>query len=317
MRELAATDEYKDIPVVTELAFDGKNFASKWLNGVTHAIFWTQFALDEAREGGYEGSAEVIPLGVDLDVFQPMDKYEARLQAGLPREVDDAFIVGNVNRNQSRKRLDLTVRYFAEWVKQKKVDNAYLFLHIAPTGDTGCQVAPLMSYYGVLERLILSVPPTFYGDSEQKLRAIYNSFDLQVSTTQGEGFGLTFFEGLACGVPQIVPKWSALAELGEGAAWLVPCTSTIVGPPFQNVIGGVADEAQFIQALHAMYTHEEWRARNRDAGFERVRQPRYRWEQVGKSFTLALERVVNEKALSEETPGPSRPVLVPRQEVVV
>ncbi|MCR4301794.1 MAG: glycosyltransferase family 4 protein [Sulfuricaulis sp.] len=281
--------EYAGIPIVAALAVDGKNLDARWLDGLAHVVFWTQFALDEAREAGYEGPASVVPLGVDTTVYHPADKMEARSARGIA-SLGDAFIVGNVNRNQPRKRWDLTVRYFAEWVKSKKVSDAYLYLHVAPTGDMGVDVKQLAKYYGVLDHLALMEPPTWYGIAEEEMRDTYNCFDVQVTTTQGEGFGLTTFEGMACGVPQIVPDWAALGELCAGAAWMVPCTSTAINPvaPGLNVIGGVPDEGKFIEALDALYRHPDYRETNRAAALERARQPRFRWENVGAAWLAVI-----------------------------
>jgi D-inositol-3-phosphate glycosyltransferase len=286
--QLARFKEYATIPVIAFVAVDGKNFRKEWLRGVSLAIFWTEFALNEARESGYEGSGMVIPLGVDTDVFYPEDRKEARQRLRLPPEVYNAFIVGNVNRNQPRKRWDLTVKYFAEWIKSKEIRDAYLFLHTAPTGDTGVDVKQLTVYYGIADRIMLVQPPTWYGAPDEHMRNTYNAFDVQVTTTQGEGFGLTTFEGMACGVPQIVPDWSALGDLCKDAAWMVPCTSTAIGPPYVNVIGGVPDQAKFTQALDSLYRNAHYRERNSKAAIERANEHRFRWAHIGQAFTDAV-----------------------------
>lgn len=292
-----AFPEHVNIPVVAIVPVDGKNFQGYWLEGLTHTVFWTNFARKEARQGGFAGPSTVIPLGVDTEIYHPMDRYEARLHRGLPRELDDAFIVGNVNRNQPRKRWDLTVKYFAEWITSKKVDDAYLYLHTAPTGDQGPDVTQLAKYYGVLSRLILVRPPAFYGISEEKMCETYNCFDVQISTTQGEGFGLTTFEGMACGVPQIVPAWSALGELCEGAARLVPCTSTAIGPPYVNVVGGVADERMFVREIDGLYRNKAAREELRAAGLRRVSEDRFRWGNIGEAFRLVTETLLQANAV--------------------
>ena len=292
LAQLRRVPEYAGIPVVAAVAVDGKNCLGVGLNGLAHAIFWTQFGLDEAREGGYTGNASVIPLGVDLDMYKPSSRLEARNRR-LPT-LGDAFIIGNVNRNQPRKRWDLTIRYFAEWVKSKKIDDAYLYLHVAPTGDAGMDVKRLMQYYGVLDRLALLAPQVWYGIPEQEMADTYNCFDLMISTTQGEGMGLTTMEAMACGVPCIVPDWAALGEWAKGAAWMVPCTSTCVGAPIGNmsVIGGVPDEEKFIQALDAMYHNPHYRETNSRAGLERMQQARFRWSNIGKAWVQALSKVL-------------------------
>jgi D-inositol-3-phosphate glycosyltransferase len=306
--ELVA-EKLTQVPVVAVVAVDGKNCAAYDMNPLHLAIFWTQFAADEAKRGGYGGPTSVIPLGVDLDVFKPMDQVHARqslqFKAGKEGPVDglrDAFIVGNVNRNQPRKRMDLTIRYFAEWVKSYKIDNAYLFLHVAPTGEMGVSVKQLMNYYGVHKRIILAEPPMGQGYSEATVAATYNTFDVQITTTQGEGFGLTTLEGMACGIPQIVPDWSALGEWAKSAVYAVPCTSTAVGPPYVNVIGGIADEKLFIDGLQYLYKDRAARERMSHAGLALAREPRFRWENIGLQMATELDKVVN-LAIEDVPPG--------------
>lgn len=300
-QQLKKFPEYARIPVIGFVAVDGKNCMGAALNDLALGIFWTQFGLDEARAGGFTKPGMVIPLGVDLKNYYPVNKQEARARIKLP--LPDAFIVGNVNRNQPRKRWDLCVRYFAEWIHSCKVDDAFLFLHTAPTGDTGIDVRGLAKYYGVLHRLALVEPPTFYGISEDAMRDTYNSFDVQISTTQGEGFGLTTFEGMACGVPQIVPDWAALGDLCKGAARLIPCTSTAIGPPYLNVIGGVADEEEFIQALDSMYQSKTLRESFSADGLVRASEERFRWANIGRAFTDAVADVLKLKKFDVTTLG--------------
>lgn len=301
--------EHAQTPVIAAVAVDGRNFNGAWLNGVDHAIFWTQFALDEARNGGYAGAASVIPLGVDTRTFHPVDRLDARSRV-LPRcldrcstpdtcqSSDTAFIVGNVNRNQPRKRLDLTVRYFATWVRKYGIKDAYLFLHVAPTGDHGYDIASLARYYGIARHVITQEPPTWHGRPDSHMVDTYNSFDLQITTTQGEGFGFTTFEGMACGVPQIVPAWSALEELTKDAAWQVKCPTTSASAPqgHMSVIGGVADEDSFVHALNVMYENRHYREQNSKAGLERVNEDRFKWPVIGRQYSQLIGHVLEQTA---------------------
>lgn len=64
---------------------------------------------------------------------------------------------------------------------------------------------------------------TWTGLPEEGLVALINAADLYVSTTSGEGFGLTLAESLACGVPVVVTDWAAEAEVvGPGGALVPP-----------------------------------------------------------------------------------------------
>jgi hypothetical protein len=79
----------------------------------------------------------VLPHGVDNGRFYPTDKKEAREQIGLPL---DKFIVFNGNRNQPRKRIDLTIQAFAEFAVDKP--DTMLYLHMGAK-DLGWDVMPL------------------------------------------------------------------------------------------------------------------------------------------------------------------------------
>jgi glycosyltransferase involved in cell wall biosynthesis len=276
-------------PIVASMAVDGKNCRGNWINGLKMGIFWTDFALKEARNGGYSGPSRVIPLGVDREIFHPMPKIQCRHDMSLPERLDDAFIVGNVNRNQPRKRLDLSVQYFAEWVKEFDVRDAYLFLHLCPTGENEYDVKQLMEYYGLANRLIITQPDIGFGVHPTTLVKTFSCFDTQINTGQGEGWGLTAMEGMACGVPQIAGDWSALGEWAKDAAHLVLCTTIAVTPNKINVIGGIPDKSMFIFALQEMYSKPELREKYIERGFELVGNPAYRWENIALEIADAVE----------------------------
>lgn len=282
-----------NVPTVGYLAVDGKNCRGAELNGLRSAVFWTDFGLEEARQGGYIGSAGVIPLGVDLEAFRPIDRDLVRQRMPFrPRDremLQHAFIVGNVNRNQPRKRLDLTIAHFAEWIREYKVEDAYLYLHVAPTGDMGYDVLQLARYFGIVNRLVVVEPDIGYGVKESDLVETYCTFDVLVSTTQGEGWSLPTMEAMACGIPCIVPDWAALGEWPGNAVLKVACNEIACTPHDINVVGGVVDRDAMILALDQLYRHPEERERLRRLGISHVQQPQYRWDAIASRFNDALE----------------------------
>jgi D-inositol-3-phosphate glycosyltransferase len=289
--------EIGQTPMVAVMPVDGRNCRGHALNGLDHAIWWTEFGKKEAELGGYTGPSTVIPLGVDLAKYTPRDKVKVRNSIGLEPQFDDMFIVGNVNRNQPRKRLDLTLQYFYEWINKEKIDDAYLYLHICPTGDRGYDLENLARYYrgdNGLRRLILVQPDIGQGDPEEKLAMSYSAFDVQISTTQGEGWGLTTLEGMACGVPQIVPDWSALGEWAAPAAHRVPvCDEYCVTPGNGiDVVGAVPKKKDFIQTLHDAYCFPDERKAMSRAGIALAYEDRFRWQNIGKRYVEVFDSVL-------------------------
>lgn len=260
--------------LVAWLAVDGKNTHAHDFNHsstkpdkstkygqLDYLAVWTEFAADELILGGWDGPAPtVIPLAVDGDVFKPVDKAQARTRT-LPEKIRalNPFIIGVVGRNQYRKRLDLAIAYFAEWIKCNQIDDAYLYLHCAPTGDKGVDIRSLVKYHGVPGRVILTETCLGVGIDERDMAVVYSSFDLLMTMTQGEGFGLTTLEAMSCGCATMGPDWSGLGSDGgwtKNAMIQVPCTSTALTAPIGGnmyTIGGIADKELAIATLDVMY----------------------------------------------------------------
>src|SRR5688572_16601884 len=150
-----------------------------------------------------------------------MDRREARSRLRFKNDVKpaDAFIVMNVNRNAPRKRLDLTIQYWTQWwINAGQPKEAFLYLHCA-NRDEGWNVVNLAKYFGIEKQFIITNANMSSHNCmfEKDMPILYNIGDVGVSTTLGEGWGLTTHEGMACGVPQIVPRYSALGEWADGA----------------------------------------------------------------------------------------------------
>jgi glycosyltransferase involved in cell wall biosynthesis len=293
-----------NVPVIGYIAIDGKNAKGTELNGLAHAAFWTQFALDEARKGGYVGPASVIPLGVDLEIYKPVDKLEARERTGVARAITrrglspDAFIIGVVGRNQWRKRLDLTMEYFAEWVHSRDITDALLWVHSAPSRNDAWDLVDMAKLFRVAERVAVpNIPESVEGTPEPIMARTIACFDALFTTTLGEGFGLPMFEAMACGVPVIAPDWSGLGELLKDAACLVPCTSIAVHPDQTNTVGGIMDKRQGVEALDVMYRDRVKLGRLRQAALERAHEDRFRWESAGAAFTDLVRVTLGSKAV--------------------
>lgn len=294
-----------NVPTIGYVAVDGQHCKGTELNGLAHAIFWTHFAQGEANLGGYTGPSSVVPLGVDLDVYFPQERAVMRERMQLPKILahrglsPNTFVVGVVGRNQWRKRLDLTIEYFAEWIHNGHIDDAVLWIHSAPTGDDAWDLTDLAGYYHVAERVIIpTIPRTLYGVDESTMARVYSLFDVLMSTTLGEGFGLPMFEAMACGVPVIAPDWSALGDLCRDAALLVPCTSTAAHPNQTNTIGGIADRRKMIIALDTMKDSRDVRHNYADRGLDRVREDRFRWETIGRQFTEIVESTLAQREVA-------------------
>lgn len=290
-------------PIIGWLAVDSKNQLGHYLNRLSHLATWTDFADSELKLGGYKGESSIVTLGVDRSIYYPRDKVESR-KLTCPQEIDNrpfdnenAFIVGYVGRNQLRKRIDLLIQYFAEWVEKYKIDNSYLYLHVAPTNDRGgCDIVRVAKYYNLLNRVIVSTPEIGFGNDEDYLAQLYSSFDVFATCSQAEGFCLPVLESMACGVPTLVSSWAGLGERGwtRDASVQVNCTSTMLTAPVdQNLytIGGIADRRTFVEELNGLYLSDIHRETCRRRGLKLAEK--LSWLETGKQMKDVVDKVLS------------------------
>lgn len=284
-------------PIVGWIAVDACNQKAAPLNQLAHVVTWTQFGADELVKGGYKGPTSVVPLGVNRTVFYPRDKAESRRRC-LPRTWPaDAYVVGFVGRNQPRKRLDLIVQYFAEWVHRHSIDNAYLYLHVAPTGELACDLKSLVTYYGVNNHVAIATPHVGAGDPESAMPHVYSAFDVYFTTTTGEGWQLPALEAMSCGVVCVLPDNSAFGQGGwvGDAALKVPCISTALNAPLNGgpyTIGGVVDMEGAISTLDNVYRY--LKGVQREGFIERGLRlaQSLTWDRTASEFQRVLENVL-------------------------
>jgi D-inositol-3-phosphate glycosyltransferase len=272
------------------------------LEGVDRFVVYTQFARGEIEKALAALRAErpdfafpavdVIPHGVDVDCFPPhaddlgelCSSGRRRAWSALFGDDDPAFrepfIVLNGNRNQPRKRIDITLKGFAQFAAGKP-ENVKLHLHMG-VEDAGWNVVTLARRYGIADRLILtSRDNNIPAVPDEQLRDIYTSACVGVNTAVGEGWGLVSFEHAATGAAQIVPGHSACAELWEGAALLLKPVMTLT---MERILteGALVSPDGLAAALERLYTDRGLLREMSIAAHRRATQPALRWPAVAR-----------------------------------
>ncbi len=242
-------------------------------------------------------TVEVIPHGVDTDRFYPLgeDRAASRRQARrllFPEnpELHEGFLVLNANRNQPRKRIDLTLKGFALFA-QDKPENVKLYLHMG-TEDLGWNVKALARRYGMEDRLILTADENHVpGVSDEVLNRIFNACDVGINTSVGEGWGLVSCEHAAAGAAQVVPRHSACAEIWEGAAEMMEPAYTLV---MERILteGKVVTPEAVAAALEALYADPDHLRRTSEASYRAATRETYRWENVAAQWHQVFRKVL-------------------------
>lgn len=296
-------------PVISYCPIDGGPIEAEALaplRRVARFVAYTAFgkaqveaAVAAQREIDQEfefADVEVIPHGVDTDVFRRLgEPAEARREARrriLPHlaDADDTFLVLNANRNQPRKRIDVTVRAFALFARDKP-PTVQLYLHMGAE-DMGWNVLRLARRYGIQDRLIMSSLNTHLPTvPSEQMNLIYNACEVGLNTSAAEGWGLVSFEHAAAGGAQIVPRHSACAELWEGSAVLVEPTMDVV---FEKTLttGWLVSPEGVAAALEALYHSPRSLESMSAKAFALAHRPEYRWNAIADRWDQLFQQLL-------------------------
>jgi glycosyltransferase involved in cell wall biosynthesis len=215
--------------------FDTSNDLPFWndnLKQMDCPVVMSEFGLDLMRKSGTPGVH--IPHSFDPTIYKPLPaekRDEARAQLRAAQEIPpDKFVVLCVAHNQVRKKMDRVVRAFAIFAKDKP--DAVLWLHCTPNDNTGWDLSYIANTLGVGDKVFFSnKAQKLVGDNfvtNEDMARMYQSADVHLLLTGGEGFGLPLLESMACGVPNITTDFTTGPELvgASGGGILVPVDTT-------------------------------------------------------------------------------------------
>ena len=160
----------------------------------------------------------VAEPGVDLAVFSPGSRDEARARVGIP---PDAVLLLFVGRIQPLKAPDVLVRAAAELVRRRPDLRSRLVVGIlGGASGTGVRnpmgLAELAQQLGIAD-LVRFVPPV----DRSTLAQWYRAADLVAVPSHSESFGLVAVEAQACGTPVVAANVGGLPTAVGPAGILV------------------------------------------------------------------------------------------------
>lgn len=240
--------------------------------------------------------APVVYHGIDSEMFRPLSrkdpetsstglkvtsKSEAKKALGLS---PDDFLVLRVDRNSTRKDFADTWKALVPVMKRHK--NVHAWFHCKPEGDQ-LELPQLISRD-------LETAPRFHfpadfstrlGWKTEDLVVLYNAADVFVSTSMGEGFGLTLGEAAACQVPIVAQDCSSITEVVGPGGILVP-----PGRPWTTDSGQdlrLPNVEGFTEAIEQLYMSSGRRRALGEAGRAHVLQ-NFSWDEAAKRFDALI-----------------------------
>jgi glycosyltransferase involved in cell wall biosynthesis len=316
-----ASDQYRRIEdlhkqgkfkFVGYLTMDSYN----WLGGIDpHIGMWdsiitfTEFGAYEFLKAGINKPITVIPHGLDSEVFYPMDKKEARKALKL---ADDIFICFSGQRNQPRKRIDITIAAFAQFAVGRPDTQLYLHMGLKDQGwDAMGLFAREMRKNGLdpNNRIIMTTntpqPPNV---PVELLNTIYNVADVGINTTKGGGWELVNFEHAACRVAQVVSNHTSTKEIFEGHGKLIRCDHIDVDINYGREMPCPSVE-HLVEILVELYEDRDELERVAQACYGRVTEDQFKWDNISDQFdgvfqeVLYAEPLVSAESVSVEKKG--------------
>jgi len=141
---------------------------------------------------------------------------------------------------------------------------------------------------------------TYTGLSQDGLVALMNAADIYMSTTGGEGFGLTLAESLACEVPVVVTNWAADAEVvGPGGVLVPPLTDNRGNPVrYHSTYGmdwALPDAEGFVGPVVDLLTHTAKRRTLGRLGRQHVIRS-FSWDTAAAQFVSLFSEAVEQAA---------------------
>ena len=194
-----------------------KKYTIKTLNSADKVIFVSHALLDSAKELGYSGeNAVVIPNGIDIKYFYPMEKEEALKRTGW--KLAKRHVVGFVGNLIPVKRADKFVEIFSETHKQVQ-DVEFI---LVGDGELAENIRSNASDSGLTVTFAGRVP-------HEDVCCWMNLFDVMILPSRNEGWPCVVLEAFGCGTPVVGSQNGGVAEAIGGL-----CPSVAEGDGFEK-----------------------------------------------------------------------------------
>ena len=266
-------------------------------------VAYTKYAKDESRKfvGAIADKQDVIYHGTNTNDFFPLtpeQKQETR-KAIFPPALQDRFIITNVNRNQGRKDVSRSLMILKQ-LHNIGMKNAFLYMHMQET-DFGGSIMQMAASIGLNPDNDFTIPdPRQFGAHSgfpiEFLNGIYNASDAYLTTTHGEGWGLSITEAMATKLPVIAPNNTSVPEiLGEDRGWRVQSGHTpthwIIKENDNERMRPLMDVEEAAETIKYIMEHPEEAAERAENAYAWVKENT--WENICKQWINVFNRATN------------------------
>jgi glycosyltransferase involved in cell wall biosynthesis len=210
-----------------------KEWVEKVVSKIDYPVAYTNYAKQLCVDVDPKlKDIEVIYHGTNVKEFfvAPKEATQEFRKKFFASGADGKFLITNVNRNQSRKDIVRNFMILNE-LRKRGYEQAVLYLHMSHD-DQGGNVLVMADHFGfeLGKDYLLPSPKVFnvnQGVPVDMVNMIYNASDCLLTTTLGEGWGLSVTEAMATKTPIVAPNNTSLTEmLADDRGYLVKSGDT-------------------------------------------------------------------------------------------
>ena len=200
-----------ELVITRHVLFQLNKLHARMLKRVARVIAVSQAVADALRSGHTFDPAKIVVIhnGIDLRRFTRHSAARDWLQSFIKSGTRDCFIVGMVGHLSPIKGQEEFIRA-AAIIASRRTDITFIIAgeDKSRDGENRRQIERLISDLGLNGRIHL----LGWVDDVPRL---LSAFDLLVSPSRSEPFGLSIIEGMACGVPVIATRSEGAREILE------------------------------------------------------------------------------------------------------
>ena len=259
---------------------------------------------------------DAVPHGINTDEFFPLasDVRKALRQKYFVHHANK-FIIINVNRNQPRKDIPRSLQVFKMFQKEVCQDSVY-YLHMA-AHDFGWNLLEVLKTLDLELGKDVLLPANFsvnQGFPVSIVNELYNCADVCISTTLGEGWGLSSVEAMCTKTPCVFPDNTSLTEIFSDGRGLLAKSGEHVGMTVvlsndNEVVRPLTNPRDMVKLMKKVYEKPEFAQRMTERAYTWVHKT-LRWEKhIVPRFHQHIQRLYaelqNETSITE-APKPEK-----------
>jgi D-inositol-3-phosphate glycosyltransferase len=277
-----------------------KEWIEKSVKFADVAVPYTHYAKNKSKQH-IDRKYEVIYHGVDKNTFYPMsdnEKGEFSNKFFKDNNLKGHFLITNINRNQERKGLLYTLLAFKLF--RTIIPNSVLYTHCDVMNDRGGNLIKVATRLGITENWLYPNPDTYktgYSFPASYINGIYNLSDINISTTLGEGWGLSVSEAMACKTLNIFPDNTSLTEILAQERGLLyksgnPPTQILMNGPLDNsLIRPIPNVEDLVEKMLWAYSHPDACKEITENAYKWMNET-ILWENIGSQWDNLIKKIL-------------------------